>query len=134
MEHWKRKLKEFMQGRYGMDDMGLFLIVSSILMLFVSLFDSSILLFLAGCALLVYAYFRVLSRNMEARSRENMGFLSAKESLRFKIQSRKLHRSMQKTHKYYTCPECGRKLRVPKGKGRIEICCPKCGKKFIKKT
>lgn len=134
MNHWKRKFEEFMNGRYGMDDMGVFLIVSSILMLLVSLFDSSVLLFMAGCALLVYAYFRVFSRNLAARRRENMGYLSVKESLRFKLQSRKLHRSMSKTHKYYKCPKCGQKLRVPKGKGKIEVSCPKCGEKFIKKT
>lgn len=34
------------------------------------------------------------------------------------------------------CPNksCGQKIRVPKGKGKIEITCPKCGQKFVKRT
>lgn len=123
-----------MQGRYGVDDLGQFLMLSSVLMLLVSLFDSNLILMLVGCFLLVYAYFRVFSRNLTARRRENMGFLSAKESFRFKMQTWKLHRSMRKTHKYYKCKKCGQKLRVPKGKGKIEVTCPRCGEKFIKKT
>ncbi len=36
-------------------------------------------------------------------------------------------------HKYYHCPQCGKMLRVPRGKGKIEIRCT-CGRTFIKKT
>ena len=134
MNQWKRKLEEFMRGRYGMDDVGQFIMLCAILMLLVSLFDSNLILMIVGCGLLVYAYFRMFSKNLSARRRENMVFLSIKESLRFRFQSWKLHRSMCRTHKYYKCPKCGQKLRVPKGKGKIEVSCPKCGEKFIKKT
>ena len=34
-------------------------------------------------------------------------------------------------YNYYTCPKCRCALRVPKGKGRIQITCPKCGEKFL---
>ena len=40
----------------------------------------------------------------------------------------------RKTHRYFTCPMCKAHLRVPKGKGKIEICCAKCRHKFIKRT
>ena len=39
-----------------------------------------------------------------------------------------------KTHKYYKCPTCKQVVRVPKGRGKIEINCPKCHTKFIKRT
>ena len=39
-----------------------------------------------------------------------------------------------KTHKYYKCPTCKQVVRVPKGRGKIEISCPKCHTKFIKRT
>ncbi len=34
-------------------------------------------------------------------------------------------------YNYFTCPKCRRALRVPKGKGKIQITCPKCGEKFL---
>ena len=35
---------------------------------------------------------------------------------------------------YYRCPKCRQKLRVPRGRGRIQISCPRCGTQFIKKS
>ena len=41
-----------------------------------------------------------------------------------------------KTHRVYICPNksCGQKIRVPKGKGKIEITCPKCGTEVCKEN
>ena len=39
-----------------------------------------------------------------------------------------------KLFRFFKCPVCKQKLRVPKGKGKVEITCPKCGNKFIKKA
>ena len=36
-------------------------------------------------------------------------------------------------HKYYHCPQCSKMLRVPRGKGKIEIRCT-CGRTFVRKT
>lgn len=134
LNKWKDKFQQFMQGRNGVDDLGMFLIIASVALLLISWPISSLPLSLISYACLIYSYFRVFSRNLNARMEENRKFLAEREHLRFKIQTWKLHRSMRKTYKYFTCKKCGQSLRVPRGKGKIEITCPKCGEKTVKKT
>ena len=31
---------------------------------------------------------------------------------------------------HLTCPDCGQRVRVPRGKGKIRITCPNCKSKF----
>lgn len=39
----------------------------------------------------------------------------------------------RKVYRFFTCPQCSQKLRVPKNKGKVRITCTKCGHSFIKK-
>ena len=74
-----------------------------------------------------YSLFRVCSKDVYKRREENQKFLRELEFLKLRI-------SVRKTHKIYRCKGCGRKIRVPRGKGKIEITCPLCGNKFRKRT
>ncbi len=47
---------------------------------------------------------------------------------------KRAQRQDKRYYKFYNCPNCNQKVRVPKGKGRIEITCPKCHTSFIRKT
>ena len=82
----------------------------------------------------VYDEFRRCSRDIGKRYAENQKFLARTARLRgafFKQMS--LMRQL-KTHHIYRCPGCRQKIRVPRGKGRIEIRCPKCSATFIKNS
>ena len=37
-------------------------------------------------------------------------------------------------YKYMSCPSCGQRVRVPRGKGTVEVRCPKCGTIFRERT
>ena len=103
-----------MYGRYGLDSFGKFtIIVSLVLMLLANFVPARLgsVLSLLCWALLIYTYFRMFSRQTYKRACENQAY-----------------------HHIYKCPTCKQKIRVPKGKGRIEIRCPKCNTTFIKKS
>lgn len=129
-----RWLQNFMRGRYGVDSFGFFLLISFILCsLFSTIFQSSFL-YLVSVAVLIYAYFRILSKNIFKRSQENARYLRYTDPIRFFFSDKKREWNDRKTYKYYKCPNCKQKLRVPRGRGEITITCPKCKTKFDKRT
>ena len=130
-----------MMGRYGVDQMNIGVLIFSMVCTFTASLTRWLLLSILGTALLAYGVFRMFSRNVSARSKENQKFLvfwNEVKGIWYKIEGwfsgKKRRFADRKTHCYFSCPKCKRKLRVPKGKGKIEISCPICGTKFIKKT
>ncbi len=83
---------------------------------------------------IVYIYFRMFSRNISRRSAENQKYMKIHYKFMSRFNKVRARIKDSKTHRIFKCPSCGQKIRVPKGKGRISIKCPKCRIEFIKKT
>ncbi|MDO4338205.1 MAG: hypothetical protein Q4C91_08990 [Eubacteriales bacterium] len=134
----KDKFNKFMQGRYGIDQLSRFTMGAALVMIVLAIFLQrsyvGTLLDTVGLLLIVYTYFRIFSRNIQNRYEENQKYLNATGKLRMRIGREKNMMEQRKTHHIYTCPGCGQKIRIPRGKGKIEIDCPKCHTKFIKKS
>ena len=122
VEKMKDKFLRFMYGRYGVDQFSKCLVVLGILFLLLSL------------AILVYSYFRMFSRNHSKRYAENQLYLKYTAGIRKKISAIRYGFSQRKHYHIYKGPSCGQKIRIPRGKGKIEIRCPKCNAHFIKKS
>ena len=125
-----RRLREsiarFMYGRYGMDTLGRVIIWIAVGVAVVNIFVGNIILSLIQTALLVYATFRITSRNIPARSRENAwlsGLLGKFKSSR--ALARAKHRD-RATHVFKKCPSCKNTLRLPRSPGKHSVRCPKC--------
>ena len=127
----KQKLLSFFSGRNGMDALSSTLSWGSIILMLISGFIQVDMLratlYYLSLMGLIYAYYRVFSRNLSKRQAENYAFLSRKNQWKQCWQQRK-------THRFFRCPKCKTVLRVPRGKGKISITCSSCGEKFIKKT
>ena len=134
MDKFRQRIYRFMQGRYGVDQFSRFLIYFSLCLLIITLFVHSGIIYTAALAVLVYSYFRVLSRNISRRNTENQKYLQIRYRIVGRFNSMKARIKDSKTHRIFKCPGCGQKIRVPKGKGRISIKCPRCRIEFIKKT
>lgn len=122
-----------MWGRYGNDNLNQVLMFFAMACLVISLFFRGPFYLLALIAM-VYAYFRMFSRNIAKRSAENQLFLHKTAKLRSWIQKKKRELGQHKQYHIYKCPNCKQKIRVPRGRGRIAITCRKCGTEFIKKS
>ena len=130
----KEKLIRFMYGSNGVDSLGKFVLaISIIVMLLAGWTDSLILSYLSWIGI-IYLYFRMFSRNIYKRSSENQWYLNKSYKIRTFFYRQKNLLLQRKTHHIYKCPTCRQKIRVPRGKGQIEIRCPKCNTRFIKKS
>lgn len=127
----KYKIAAFFEGRNGTDELSRFTLWGSVILALVSCFIpvAALSSVLYGISLggLFYSYYRMLSKKLDQRQAENRAFVNWKRQLRQRWDQRK-------THRFYRCPNCKTTLRVPKGKGKINITCRSCGHKFIKKT
>lgn len=129
----KEKMYRFMLGRYGSDQFNRFLMSMTLVCFVISLIGARFF-YVIGVALLVYAYFRMLSKNIYKRRAENAVYIRYEYKLKQKFILWKKDMKQRKTHHIYKCPSCRQKIRIPRGKGKIEITCPKCYQTFIKKS
>lgn len=90
--------------------------------------------YLLALICLVYAYFRMLSRNISRRYQENQWFESRFGGIKRWFAKQKGYMSLRKNYRIFVCPSCHQKVKVPKGKGKISIHCPKCHTDFIKRS
>ena len=129
----RNAIQRFMVGRYGNDQLNVFLISLYLLFYVTFLFTGFQPLYWLTTLLLLAALFRLLSRNVIRRRDENGRFLRLVGPVTrwFRLQ-RTIHRD--KEHRYFKCPNCGQQLRVPRGKGKITVTCRGCGASFQEKS
>lgn len=134
----KQRMLQFMQGRYGVDQLSSFLIWTAVVLALISMFVRIPVLPIVTWVLIIYAYVRILSRNTTKRYAQNQKFLDATwgirkwfADIRYRI---KYGKQTVEPYRIYKCRKCGQKIRIPKGKGKIMITCPKCKYQFKKKS
>ena len=140
----KERLRKFMEGRYGADELNRFLTVCGWVLLLigfvlsgidskVALIAGSVLVTLSW-ALLIYSLFRTFSKRTQERASENYKYFVCKNKVLGWFRRGKARWQDRKTHRYFRCPQCKATVRVPRGKGKIRITCPKCKHQFVKKS
>lgn len=130
----REKLARFMYGRYGVDRLSKHMVTVGLVCSLLSVFFGGNLLYLLALAIFIYGYYRIFSKNHTKRYKE----LAAYERFLARIKGfpRKWKKEMEERKEYriFKCPSCKQKLRVPKGRGMVEIRCRKCQTLFRKKT
>jgi len=123
-----------MIGRYGPDHLNVAMIVVSLaLSLLNAVLNFAPIMYLSY-VILALVLFRMLSRNLVRRRAENDRFIRYWWPVRTKAGRTVANIKHRKTYRFLKCPGCDNTLRIPKGKGKLQITCPKCGERFIRKT
>lgn len=155
MMNWFRN---FMYGRYGQLDkvnIAVFIVylalavirvilsivfrVSGIMMPFgtqgfISRIVFSVLFGLEMACLIIFIL-RFFSKNIAKRTEENRRFTEWTYRFRDPNSFRNKRRQARREGKeLFKCPVCKKTIRVPRGKGKIEITCPNCKERFVRKT
>lgn len=130
----RERMQRFMYGRYGMDGLGQCLMWTAVVCMILSWFFIPGLFSTLALLLLIWGYYRMLSRNTQKRYQENCTYYRYVNIVKDFFKRQKSYMQQRKTHHIYKCPQCKQKIRIPKGKGKVAIRCKRCGTEFIKNS
>lgn len=127
-----------MAGRNGPDHLNRFLsvvfLILSVCSVFVRNARLASALYTLSMGLFIYVMFRMLSRNIYRRQQENGAYLRERYKVTSWWNGMRDRWAQRKDYKFYKCPSCRTRLRVPRGKGKLNIVCRKCGTSFQRRT
>ncbi len=137
MSFWqkvKASLANFMNGRYGQDNLGTCLFVVALALLIIDLFLGTGILSLLAWALYIWMVFRMFSRNREKRMEENRKYLALTGDWKKKFSQFRVRLKNRKEYKYFKCPKCHALLRLSRGCGEVTVTCGRCHHEFKQKA
>lgn len=141
---FQRKLREFFAYRNGLDEIGIVcFIISFIFSILNVIFPKILVFYILSTILIVYVIFRIMSRNVNQRQKENYAFTnffsrvfkrgSKDRPIRqktIKVKEAKVKKEKvikDKNYVYKNCPHCNNTLKISKKvKGDRLIMCTKC--------
>ena len=136
---FRGRLMRFFTGRNGADALyyASFVpaIVCVVLMRFVRTNEHLYAaLFILYLFFLGYAFFRLLSRNIPKRRKEDLAFRRILGRFTSPVRRARLRFRDRKTHIFRKCPNCKNTLRLKRIPGKHTVCCPACGNRFSVKV
>ena len=133
-QKFKEGFRRFMAGRYGADALSQGIIIAGLVLFLLAVFTHIGLLSLLAMALYIWAIFRMYSRNGEKRAQENARYLAATRKLRTSVNQALTRLKNRKKYRYFRCPNCHARLRLPRGVGEVTVNCGQCKHSFRKKA
>ena len=127
-------LGRLMVGRRGADELSLMLLISGLILSVLGSMLRLGILNLLSLAVYIFSIYRMFSRNLEKRHAENAKFVSLWQSVT--SGARQFFNRVKNTnkYKYFKCPQCHARLRLPRKVGEVTVTCGKCHHAFRQKA
>lgn len=130
----KDSMRRFMMGRYGSDQLGLTLLIAGVVLSLVSSLTRVMIFYYLGLAAYIWGIYRMFSRNRVKRAEENQKFLSFKKNFKSNVSQFFVRLKNMKKYRYFRCPQCKARLRLPRKVGEVTVTCGKCHHQFRQKA
>jgi membrane protein implicated in regulation of membrane protease activity len=134
MGKFKEKIMQFMKGRYGTDELSLFFMGVIAISLIVGATTKYTVFFAIAFVVLIFSYVRMLSKNYSKRHHENQVYLQGLRRITNPFKQKLSRMRQSKDYRFFKCPGCKTRVRIPRRKGKVQITCPKCQNKFLRKS
>lgn len=127
LKNFKEKVINWFRKRYGMDELGGTVGIAALFFMMLGNFFKQTIFFIISAICMAIFVARFFSDQCWERETENEWYCRY-------VKLWKLRYEYRKEGRIFLCTKCGRYVKVPKGKGKIQITCPSCGTKMIKRT
>ena len=133
-QKFKDGVRNFMIGRNGADQLSMAMLIAGIVLSLLTAITRLAVFNVLGLIVLVLTVFRMFSRNLEKRRAENQKFVNFRAN--FGANAKQLMNRLKnmKKYKYFKCPQCGARLRLPRKVGEVTVTCGKCKNQFKQKA
>ncbi len=133
-QKFKDGVRNFMIGRNGADQLSMAMLITGIVLSLLTAITKLGIFNLLGLIVLILTIFRMFSRNLEKRRAENQKFVNFRAN--FGTNAKQLMNRLKnmKKYKYFKCPQCGARLRLPRKVGEVTVTCGKCKNQFKQKA
>jgi len=133
-QKFKDFLRRVMAGRRGTDQLSMALLIAGIVFMLLSNLTQFILFYFLGMAAYIYGIFRMFSRNLAKRDAENQKWLNFRNNYKTNIRQFFARVKNMRKFKYFRCPQCKSRLRLPRKVGEVTVTCSKCQNQFRQKA
>lgn len=130
----KDGIRRFMAGRHGTDQLSLALLIAGIVCSLISSITGLMLFYYLGMVAYIYGIFRMLSRNNAKRIAENHKYMNFRQNFKSNVSQFFVRMKNMKKFRYFRCPQCKARLRLPRKVGEVTVTCGKCRHQFRQKA
>ena len=134
---WQRikfALQRFMMGRHGADQLSFALLIAGVVLSMVFSLTGFTVFYLLGLAAYIWGIFRMFSRNEAKRANENLRWVGFWRELTTNVKQFFVRLKNMRKYRYFKCPECKSRLRLPRKVGEVTVTCGKCHHQFRQKA